>query len=446
MQNKDLKAKFTEWLETLQQESWQLEMIISGLSIALVVGVYDNVEELNRTSQIWYTASQSANALRNLTVIIHIGWFFLFINLCLHLLLRGLWISTLGLRYVSGDIDFDSLKYSDKFRTHLENKIGSFDDYIEKLEKLCSIIFAFTFLILFSLLSFAFFASFCILFAQVIDKIGSLFLSQATIRTIIKGMLITMLVLGGLYMLDFVTLGFLKKRKKYFGWYFWIYRFMSIVTFSWVYRPIYHNFTDNKFSRYFAFLMLPYIIITLFAVSASVVTHKYYPEEGEERFSYDEYNYMDESPDNTTFRIPKIGSKFIKNGFLEIYLPYYPPSDEKVLETICPDYEPIKEVGITHDLEISLANSDDEVIYTEEDYEKDAGKSLFCLQKLWRIYLADTLVENVEYLLYDNEKANGMKVILDINSPNKKPRISVETRGFFLHGVGTLTTIFYQNT
>jgi len=86
MKEQDLKTKFTDWLETLQQESWQLEMIISGLSIALVVGVYDNIEELNLNAQIWYTASQSANALRNLVVITHIGWFFLFINLCLHLL------------------------------------------------------------------------------------------------------------------------------------------------------------------------------------------------------------------------------------------------------------------------------------------------------------------------------------------------------------------------
>ncbi len=418
MKDKDLKTKFTEWLETLQQESWQLEMIISGLSIALVVGVYDNVEELNRTSQIWYTASQSANALRNLTVIIHIGWFFLFINLCLHLLLRGLWISTLGLRYVSGDIDYDSLRYSDRFRTYLEDKIGSFDDYIERLEKLCSIIFAFTFLILFSLLSFAFFASFCVLFAQVIDKAFSFFLSPATINTIIQGMLITMLALGGLYMIDFVTLGFFKRRKKYFGWYFWVYRFMSLITFSWVYRPIYHNFTDNKFSRYFAFLMIPYIIVTLFAISASVVTHRYYPEEGQDKFSYDEYNYMDESPENTTFRIPKIGSKFIKNDFLEIYLPYNPNKDEKVLKKICPDYEPIKETGISNDFEFNISGPDEDA-YTEEDYENDAQKSLHCLEKMWRIYLADTLVEDVRFFLYDNEKASGLKVVLDIKGTKR---------------------------
>ena len=417
-ENKDLKTKFTEWLETLQQESWQLEMIISGLSIALVVGVYDNVEELNRTSQIWYTASQSANALRNLTVIIHIGWFFLFINLCLHLLLRGLWISTLGLRYVSGDIDYDSLKYSDRFRTYLEENIGSFDDYIERLEKLCSIIFAFTFLILFSLVSFACFASFGILLAQVVDMIFSLFLPTPTVRMLIKGMLIFLLTLGGIYMLDFITLGFLKKRKKYFGWYFWVYRFMSLITFSWVYRPIYHNFTDNKFSRYFAFFVIPYIIVTLFAISASVVTHRYYPSEGEDKFAYDEYNYIDESPENTTFRIPKIGTKYIKNDFLEIYLPYNPTRDEKVLKEICPDYEPIKETGITHDLEFSFGGSDEEE-YTEEDYENDAQKSLQCLEKMWQIYLADTLVEDVKFFLYKNKKASGLKVILDIQGTKR---------------------------
>jgi len=254
-----------------------------------------------------------------------------------------------------------------------------------------------------------------------------------------------MMGLGILYFIDFITLGFFKRRKKYFGWYFWVYRFMSTITFSWVYRPIYHNFTDNKFSRYFAFLMIPYIIITLFAISAKVITHKYYPVEGTDRYALDEYDYIDESPENTTFRMPKIGSKFVNNGFLEVYLPYYPSSDERVLKEICPDYEPIKETGISHDLEINFTGSD-KVKYTEEEYENDAKQSLLCLQKLWRIYLADTLVKNVDFLLFENEKASGLKVILDIKDAKRGRHDLVLSRqkGNFNHETDSMDSLYWK--
>lgn len=57
-------------------------------------------------------------------------------NLIIHIVLRGLWIGALGLRYVSGEIDYDNLNYSDKFTNYLKKKVGSFDNYIWKVRKL----------------------------------------------------------------------------------------------------------------------------------------------------------------------------------------------------------------------------------------------------------------------------------------------------------------------
>lgn len=47
MTNKDKKG-FAKWLETLQQESWQLELIISGFAIFLLVGTYDPLQDWQR--------------------------------------------------------------------------------------------------------------------------------------------------------------------------------------------------------------------------------------------------------------------------------------------------------------------------------------------------------------------------------------------------------------
>lgn len=95
---------FKKLLQRLQEESWQLELIISGFAI---FGLFTAVEPINNAANI----AQSKQQLE-LTIILTIGVVscaILIFNLLLHVVLRGLWIGTLGLRYVSGDIDYDSL-------------------------------------------------------------------------------------------------------------------------------------------------------------------------------------------------------------------------------------------------------------------------------------------------------------------------------------------------
>ncbi len=77
----------------------------------------------------------------------------LLICLIIHVLLRGVWIAAIGLRYVSGDIDYAKLRYQPRFTDWLAHHIGSFDDYIERLERYCSILFSVAFLIIFCFLS-----------------------------------------------------------------------------------------------------------------------------------------------------------------------------------------------------------------------------------------------------------------------------------------------------
>ena len=83
--------------------------------------------------------------------------------------MRGLWIGAIGLRYVSGEIDYQSLHYSDYFLEYFERKVGSFDDFIERLERMCSVIFAYTFLLFFFFLSFILFLMEVVILARVME-------------------------------------------------------------------------------------------------------------------------------------------------------------------------------------------------------------------------------------------------------------------------------------
>ena len=142
------KPAFKKLLQKLQEESWQLELLISGFAIFGLYTAYDPIFDSMREAQ-----NNQQLYLSVIYTISFISCAILIFNLILHVLLRGLWIGALGLRYVSGDIDYEILNYSPKFDKYLRKKVGSFDKYIATLENYCSIIFAISFLLIFYVLA-----------------------------------------------------------------------------------------------------------------------------------------------------------------------------------------------------------------------------------------------------------------------------------------------------
>ena len=95
---------FKEWLEKLQQESWQLELLISGFAL---YGIFE-ARSLTYDYEIFLAQNLEGGSKLVFTLfglLLNIGWRIFFINLLLHVVLRGLWIGAIGLRYVSGEIN-----------------------------------------------------------------------------------------------------------------------------------------------------------------------------------------------------------------------------------------------------------------------------------------------------------------------------------------------------
>ncbi len=399
---KDKKKSFIKWLEILQQESWQLELLISGFAIFLLASAYDQLDGFEYQINLLITGNSYFGTLLLPFQIIMGAWYVLIINLVLHVLLRGLWISTIGIRYVSGEIDFEILKFSPKFDRFLKKRIVSFDLYIQQLEQLCSIVFGFTFLIIFILISMGLFV------------IG-IFLLGISITTIIENyhkgwlsLLIPLLLLylfGGLiYFIDFMTLGWIKKRKSISKLYFPIYRFFSVVTLSFIYRPLYYNLIDNKYGRKVVLFLIPYLVIFTLISSMRFETHSYLPDRrylhtlGNDRY--------DDTWDGTKLlSVASIQSKFVSNGYLELYLPYIGKTDDQVIALLCPDLEPAKK-GV-----FFLGNSD-----VARD-NMDADTALDCHSQRFQIIVNDSLFEDIKYRFYDHPKRknNGLATILDVS-------------------------------
>jgi len=283
------KPAFTEWLEKLQQESWQLELLISGFALFAIwesrtmIDGYENYLAVNRDG------GRQLNLLfSSFSWLLSISWRIFFFNLLIHVLARGLWIGAIGLRYVSSDIDYEYFDYADIFTDFLKRRVGEFDDYIERLERFSSVIFAYTFLLFFVFLSLILF------FAETFALLT--FIDDPSLGGVI-GLLI--FFMGLIALIDFLTMGGIKKikEKNIAKIYFVFYRIFSFLTLSFLYRPLLYNFWDEKYTRRLFLFSIPYILLLTLLPNVGSTPYPFYPEHthyanktGEMRYEYHFYD------------------------------------------------------------------------------------------------------------------------------------------------------------
>ncbi len=317
---------FKKLLDSLQQQSWELELIISGFAIFGLFTAYDplryGAENAQNDQQIYQFV---------LLVVAFIACSILLFNLLLHVVLRGLWIGALGLRYVSGDIEFDKLKYSDLFKNYLKKRIVSFDRYIANLENYCSVLFAISFLLIFHVLaitliicSIAFIANF-ILDNDSLPVWLSKWIGIPLILFVVFGMFLTFI--------DFVTQGILKRNKWISKIYFPFYWVFSFLTLSFLYRPLVYNFLDNAFGKRIIYLLTPVYILILVVSGLEYRNSNFLEKDRDSSTIYaNKENYLDMMNDEKDYPGEAvIPSKVITTKFLPVFMPYSESIEDRIL-------------------------------------------------------------------------------------------------------------------
>lgn len=410
------KSKLAQWLEVLQQESWQLELLVSGFAIFLLIGTYEPIQDLGSRIRLLAVDSSTYSALLLPYGILVAVWFALVFNLIVHVLFRGLWISTIGLRYVSDDIDFDYFRFRPKFDRFLRRRIGSFDLYIERLEKICSIIFAFTFLIIFMIISLGLFVALLAFINLGLEKAG---LENGWVDDTLN---LTIIFTALLYFVDFVTLGRIKRIKWLAVVYYPVYRFYGLITLAFLYRPMYYNLIDNKFGRWVGFLLVPYIVLAMILGSITFVTHGYFPIRGGKTALLTN-NYDDIRDEKARTNVASIPSKYIDNGYIELFLPYNPKDDDKAITHICPGLTPAKSTGVKVDGMVKINSSNNR--------KSSPDSLLMCMSAMHQLYINDSLVPSPEFHFYEHPNRDnvGLLTIIDVSYlPRGEHFIKVETQ------------------
>ena len=398
-------SNLKEWLDNLQQESWQLELIVSGFVIFLLIGVYEPLQNLGKEVAHVSLGSFEMSFLFFPVIVAKGAWLILLANLLIHVVLRGLWISTVGLRYVSQDIDFEALRFTRRFDAFLKKRAGSFDRYIEALERLCSTIFAFTFLLVFMVISFGIYLGLLAVFFFLLQ--GVLGMTDEQFLPINQVFNAVFALAGLIYFIDFIGLGWLKRYRWVAPWYYPIYRLMGFMTAARLYRPLYYNLIDNRFGRRLGFLLVPYFIFLMVMSSFHIVTDTYIPTADNAETIRAGF-YDDEQEDIEYSSRPSIPSRFVDDGFLSVFIPYAPLKDDPGLKELCPDLEEAQFTGIRIKGIITL--------HQIHNNNARPDSLLRCFSQLHRLYINDSLIAAPDYFFYAHpqRKDQGLQAVLDV--------------------------------
>jgi len=398
--------KFKKLVTKLQQESWQLELLISGFVIFGLFSVIEDSEKLAREALI-----VGKFLKQNILGVVIVSCYILIFNLILHLILRGLWIGALGLRYVSGDIDFEILNYNDKFKNYLKKKIISFDKYIATLENYCSILFAISFLLVF------YFISFFIIIFIVASVIKFIIQNENLLelpREIIGyGLLIVFGIGTVLTAIDFFSLGFLKKKKIITKIYFPFYWIFSYITLSFLYRPIIYNFLDNRFGKRISIFLVPIYIGIILLTSVQYRISNYISDDiSDKSILMSAENYEDmHLEDDDLIKSTTIQSKVITDNFIKVFIVFNRKTEDQIF-SYHPKLKPQNDARGYFSSAISF--SDDQE--TKKRNDRLTKKYLEIFNEIHQTFI-DTISYEQDFLISRNDKGQlGFETYLNIKN------------------------------
>ena len=404
MSNDYKDNKFRDLLDKLQQESWQLELLISGFAIFGLISSFPYL----KTALVIAKNDNQAYSL-SILYIAFIACSILIFNLMIHVILRGLWIGALGLRYVSGDIEFDKLNYQNKFTGYLKKKIVSFDRYVARLENYCSVMFAVSFLLIFYVISIFMVIISIVIIARLLIDNDDL---PETLRLIIGVPLLLFVLFGALLVfIDFLTQGFLKKKKWLSKIYFPFYWVFSYLTLTFLYRPLVYNFLDDKFTKKLSFFLVPAYIAILFLISFKNNKTNYLKSAQYVSETYlNEKNYEDLLIEDADLaKIATIQSKVIREPYLKVFK-VFSENVENQLYRYHPSLKPKEDRrGFTTDMIMYDSRSSKKIDSLTKKYLK-------IFNSTHQVFI-DSLKFNSAFLISKNKKnQKGFETYIDIKN------------------------------
>jgi hypothetical protein len=250
-------ARSASWLKKLQTESWQAEILLSGLIIYALLQAPEAIVRFHHWLEVNYLYSgDEKNAAAFATVAVY--W--LSGGFILHLVLRGVWASYIGLSYLfPGGVSEEDVPLTPRFHRFLHPLVKP-ARRVEQLENICSGLFGLSFYLFVSLAGLTLFY----LALNVFFYVTHFYVENITGNWFFRIGMMVIFAICLLYLLDFLTLGRMKRWRWVAPWYYPIYRLAGWIFLAPLYRDLYYLFIVHLKRRYLALGLAAYTLITFF--------------------------------------------------------------------------------------------------------------------------------------------------------------------------------------
>lgn len=375
----ETEGKIPQWKRELFPQTWNLELMLSSISIFALIHLPELLEQgylsLKQLDLSWFGGY------------LYIFYIFLVLSskallyiFIFHLILRGIWVGMIGLNsvFLQG-VQLNKLKYSNLFNAKLQKNASNLEETTTNLNNICSIIFPFSFLFVFFLLST------CIWLVLTC----SLLLISINNYLYVSFICIYFLA-SAIYFLDYITFGILKKDEKISRIYYPIYWFFSKVTLSFLYRPIYYAFISNVSKVKYLTSFSAYFLIIFLLNYNQIASDLHLPKIGSNgglfienisspEYLIDNYFYEDTKP---ALSYITIQSYIIKDNFLRITIRYNNKIDDESIKKVCPQW--IK-------------------LFKETNKKIRSKIVIDCFSSYYHIYINGSLYQNIHFA-YDYKR------------------------------------------
>ena len=301
------------WLKTIQLNSWEAELLISALVLYALFQVPDILDRI--ALQNFHRDSN----LHGLFSIVERAVQLLSLGYILHILVRGIWVASVGLSYVfPKGIDQSSLKFKGNFKKEL-NKSGSLVKMVLRLEELSSIIYGISFIFFGTLVGVG---SLLFSFIFFFEIVGPFLNENPYFALVIGAFILFYFLLCLIVFIDFLTNGFFRRKEWSADWFYYVAFFFRIVTLSFLYRRSLLVLISN--TKGWKSYLIPFIVL---GVSGGFVYFKKtIRDNGRENYytsaSYGDYNAANyentRGEDHIT--VATIQSDIVQQNTLKVFL------------------------------------------------------------------------------------------------------------------------------
>lgn len=383
------------WLRQLEQESWQAELIISGIAIFGALNLPGLIErQLERTA---FHAAEGELLL----------WFLFFTYLILaanaliigfisHFVLRTLWIGLIGLASVYPEgIRTEHARYSKAFMERVRDKFPGPREFNERLDRLCSLLFAII-------------ASATLIFGSISLSLIALYLVGMGIATAVPILESTTFPLIVLFIFVFISMlveimnaSFLKNRKwvrkAQFPLYWLSFRCFANVFYlpaGYIQWTLNSNTKRNQFTTTFLFLSAVISIIGIYNLinihNLPYIMPDGFHYERSRPFYQSVRNYESTRQGHFAFEAA-IPDEQISGRFLPVFVPIL-GREEAVLDSLCGSWKK------------------DEALSRNENRRRHDAFRIDCYQKYLTFYVNDSLYQDIDLTLRNRTQTDPAEI------------------------------------